>query len=144
MNFPLHCDQVWSFVKPAANVTCLEFLQFFQVSFIAASTNLRLRLNFYSISENKYNKFDSFSKKTKNGRSWRENEKVETIPKTGGFWLKWEGWNLCLRAAYYNKQFNYFKLAFKNTIHCNPYKDRPTFKLKSCITWKLVKQNIFA
>ena len=44
-----------------------EFLQFFQVS-LAASTNWRLKLNFYSISENKYNKFDSFSKKTKNGR----------------------------------------------------------------------------
>ena len=47
--------------------TCLEFLQFFQVS-LAASTNWHLKLNFYSISENKYNKFDTFSKKTKKGR----------------------------------------------------------------------------
>ena len=47
--------------------TCLEFLQFFQVS-LAASTNWCLKLNFYSISENKYNKFYSFSKEIKNGR----------------------------------------------------------------------------
>ena len=57
--FLLHCDHVWSFVKSATNVTCLEFLQFFQIS-LAASTNWRLKLNFYSISDNKYNKFDSF------------------------------------------------------------------------------------
>ena len=63
--FLLHCDHVWSFVKSATNVTCLEFLQFFQIS-LAASTNWRLKLNFYSISDNKYNKFDSFLKKNKN------------------------------------------------------------------------------
>ena len=63
--FLLNCDHVWSFVKSATNVTCLEFLQFFQIS-LAASTNWRLKLNFYSISDNKYNKFDSFLKKNKN------------------------------------------------------------------------------
>ena len=67
MNFLLHCDHVWLFVKSAMNVTCLEFLQFFQVS-LAASTNWHLKLNFYLISENKYNKFDSFLKKTKKTR----------------------------------------------------------------------------
>ena len=67
MNFLLHCNHVWPFVKSATNVTCLEVLQFFQVS-LAASTNWHLKLNFYLMSENKYNKFDSFSKKTKNGR----------------------------------------------------------------------------
>ena len=41
-------------VRSATNLTSLEFLQFFQVS-LAASTNWRLKLNFYSISENKYN-----------------------------------------------------------------------------------------
>ena len=88
--FLLHCDHVWSFVKSATNVTCLEFLQFSQVS-LAASTNWRLKLNFYSISENKYNKFDSFLKKTKNGKFWNENETTETIPKDGRFPAKTGG-----------------------------------------------------
>ena len=52
-------------LKSATNVTCLEFLQFFQIS-LAASTNWCLKLNFYSISDNKYNKFDSFFKENKN------------------------------------------------------------------------------
>ena len=55
--------------------TCPEFLQFFQVS-LAVSTNWGLKLNFYLISENKYNKFDSFSKKTKKTGSFEA--------KTGG------------------------------------------------------------
>ena len=76
--FLLHCDHVWSFVKSATNVTCLEFVQFFQIS-LAASTNWRLKLNFYSISDNKYNKFDSFLKKTKTRKFWSENERTETV-----------------------------------------------------------------
>ena len=53
-NFLLHCDHIWPFVKSATNVNCLGFLQFFQVS-LAALTNWCLKVNFYSISENKYN-----------------------------------------------------------------------------------------
>ena len=63
----VHYDQFWSFVNTTTNVTCLEFLQLFQIS-LAASTNWCLKLNFYSILENKYNKFDSLPKKQKNGR----------------------------------------------------------------------------
>ena len=76
----LHCDHVWSFVKPATNVTCLEFLQFFQVS-LAASTNWRLKLNFYSISENKYNKFDSFSEENKKREVLKRKQEDGNDPK---------------------------------------------------------------
>ena len=76
--FLLHCDHVWSFVKSATNVTCLEFLQFFQIS-LAASTNWHLKLNFYSISDNKYNKFDSILKKTKTRKFWSKTERTETV-----------------------------------------------------------------
>ena len=86
--FLLHCDHVWSFVKSATNVTCLEFLQFFQIS-LAASTNWRLKLNFYSISDNKYNKFDSFLKKQKPGSFGVKTRGRKRFP------AKTEGWNLC-------------------------------------------------
>ena len=92
--FLLHCEHVWSFVKSRTNVTCLEFLQFFQVS-LAASTNWRLKLNFYSISENKYNKFDLFLKKQKMGSFEAKTRGWKRSLKTRGFWLKWEGWYLC-------------------------------------------------
>ena len=77
------------------NITCLDFLQFFQVS-LAASTNWHLWLNFYLISENKYNKFDSFSKKTKKtgGFEAKTGGQKQSL-KMGGFRLKREGWNLC-------------------------------------------------
>ena len=94
MNFLLHCDHVWLFVKSPMNVTCLEFLQFFQVS-LAASTNWHLKLNFYLISENKYNKFDSFFKKTKKNPGGRERSL-----KMRGFRLKQEGWDLCITEAH--------------------------------------------
>ena len=74
--FLLHCSHVWSFVKSATNVTCLEFLQIFQVS-LAVSTNWRLKLNFYSISENKYNKFDSFLRKTKNRKFYSKRKRED-------------------------------------------------------------------
>ena len=46
---------------------------------------MAFEVEFFSISENKYNKFDSFSKKTKNGRFWSENGRTETILKNGMF-----------------------------------------------------------
>ena len=69
-------------------------VQFFQVS-LAASTNWRLKLNFYSISENKYNKFDLFLKKQKTGSFEAKTRGWKRSLKTRGFRLKWEGWNLC-------------------------------------------------
>ena len=45
----------------------------------------RLKLNFYSILENKYSKFYYFSKKTKNGSFWSENGRTEMISKNRRF-----------------------------------------------------------
>ena len=50
----------------------LNFYNSFK-SWSAVSPNWRLKLRFYSIFENKYNKFEFFSKKTKNGRFWNKN-----------------------------------------------------------------------
>ena len=84
MDFPLYCDHNWSYCEVCNNLLpVLCYYNYVRFPPSAASTNSSLKLNFYSILDNNYNKFYSFSRKTKNGRVMQKQED-ENDPKKRG------------------------------------------------------------
>ena len=81
MNFLLHCDHIWSFVKSGTNVNCLEVLQFFQVSLAAHQQTGVWSWIFTQFQRISITNLTLFRRKQKKGRFWSENGRMEMIPK---------------------------------------------------------------